>query len=231
MIYLIIFCLGTIFTSFVGVISYRRPSKSYLYDRSRCENCNKIIPLYLNIPIFSFVLLKGKSKCCNTKIKIKYLFFEIFGGMAFIYIYIKYGLTVNFLIKALEFLILLLIIDIDLKEHNIYIKDVVYVFVFEFIYKILNSSLNINYFKCAILFGIIFYLIFTITKSLGEGDVILAFLVGFFLDNVFDLILLFRNIFIFASISSILLIVVKKKSRKDYIAFSPYIILGLLTVI
>jgi leader peptidase (prepilin peptidase)/N-methyltransferase len=70
-----LFCIviGAVIGSFLNVCIYRIPEGSLLSPaRSVCRSCQKIIPWYHNIPIASFVLLRGRSACCNNRISWQY---------------------------------------------------------------------------------------------------------------------------------------------------------------
>lgn len=213
----------------MGVLLYRRPKNmDYIFSRSKCENCNYIIPYYYNIPIMSFLILRGRCKNCREKINYNTLFYEILCGFISLYIFSIYKISFNYIIRLLEVLIIVLIIFSDILEKNIYISDICILFILEFFYKIYNKHLNFFNFKYAFVFFSIMLILKILTKSMGSGDVILSFIIGFFFDDIYYIFLVFRMSFVLASIVSILLILVKKKTRKDYIAFSPYLLISLL---
>ena len=227
--YLFSFFIGSIFGSFIAVILYRRPKNiKYVFGRSKCESCNYTIPYYYNIPIISFLILKGKCKNCNVKINYNNLFYEILCGVVSLYIFNIYGLSFNYILRFFQMLIIVLIIFSDILEKDIYIIDMFLLFIIEFIYKIYNNNLNINNLKYALIFFFIMLLLYILTKSIGMGDVILSFVIGFFFDNIYYVFLIFRMSFVLGAIVSIVLILSKKKTKKDYIAFSPYLLISLL---
>ncbi|NQU27692.1 MAG: prepilin peptidase [Candidatus Marinimicrobia bacterium] len=74
--------LGTIFGSFLNVIIYRLPrSESIAIPRSYCPNCRQPIPIYRNIPIFSFLVQRGKCADCSAKISWQYPLVELINGI------------------------------------------------------------------------------------------------------------------------------------------------------
>lgn len=229
MIDLLFFMLGSIIASFLSVVMYRRnKGLNYIKDRSRCEYCNKIIPIYLNIPIISYILLRGTTNCCNKKIRVSIFINEIVGGLLLFVLYKRYDLNLLFLIRSIEFFIIFLIFITDINEQNIYLKDLSLLFVMDIMYKIYNKNLTVKSFIAGIILFTIFYIIYKFTKSIGEGDIILAFVIGFISNNIINSLLIFRNSFLIASVVSIILICLKRKTRKDYIAFAPYLILALI---
>ena len=71
-------CMG----SFLCVCVERLPKGlSVISPRSRCVHCGKIIPWYLNIPIFSWLFLRGKARCCKKAIPVSYLLSELGVGI------------------------------------------------------------------------------------------------------------------------------------------------------
>ncbi len=72
------FLLGLCLGSFINVVTYRIPRKiSIIHPRSYCPNCNNTIKIIDNIPIFSWLRLKGRCSNCNKKISLRYITVEI----------------------------------------------------------------------------------------------------------------------------------------------------------
>ena len=73
-IYVIIFIFGSIMGSFLNVLAVRLSNnESIIYPSSHCHNCQHKLKWYELIPILSYIIQKGKSNCCNTRIPISYL--------------------------------------------------------------------------------------------------------------------------------------------------------------
>ena len=80
-----LFLLGSIFGSFLNVVIYRLPQGlSVIKPASHCISCNHIIKWYENIPIISFIILKGKCSNCNENISILYPAVEMITGLLFV---------------------------------------------------------------------------------------------------------------------------------------------------
>lgn len=89
--YFISFYLGAMFGSYFNVIKIRGFKKS-CYGRSVCTDCGNQLKWYHNIPIFSFLFLKGKCGFCGSKIKKQYIVFEFVVGFIFslvLFFYLK----------------------------------------------------------------------------------------------------------------------------------------------
>lgn len=83
---IMLFLLGTAVGSFLNVIIYRTiHDESWVKGRSHCDHCGRKISWYDNIPIFSFLLLKGNSRCCGRTIPLSYPIVEGITGVLFIW--------------------------------------------------------------------------------------------------------------------------------------------------
>jgi len=74
---------GLLWGSFLNVVIYRVPRElSVVRPGSRCPACGKPIPAYDNIPVLSFLVLRGRARCCGAKMSPRYLLVELLGGIA-----------------------------------------------------------------------------------------------------------------------------------------------------
>jgi len=108
--------LGLVIGSFLNVVILRLPQGgSITLPRSRCPNCKELIHWYDNIPILSYVFLRGRCRRCKKRISARYPFVEALTGVVSLLLYLKLGLTIEWAI-FLAFsatLIVLAFIDID----------------------------------------------------------------------------------------------------------------------
>lgn len=131
-LYLLIFCIGTVFGSFFTLAVYRIPLRQDItHTRSYCPNCNHKLSFLDMIPILSYIFLGGKCRYCKQKIRIRYLLLEIFSGIVFVLfaISIKFNMysilvrneqIIAYLITGLLYLATLFIIaGIDKEKRKI----------------------------------------------------------------------------------------------------------------
>ena len=84
-LYILIFCIGTLFGSFFTLAVYRIPlGKDITHERSFCPNCNHKLSFLDMIPILSYICLGGKCRYCKQKIRIRYLLLEVLTGLIFV---------------------------------------------------------------------------------------------------------------------------------------------------
>jgi len=78
------FVFGSMIGSFLNVCIYRIPEgKSIVHPGSHCYNCGKPIPIYLNIPIFAWLFLRGKAACCGAPFSVRYPAIELLTAILF----------------------------------------------------------------------------------------------------------------------------------------------------
>jgi leader peptidase (prepilin peptidase)/N-methyltransferase len=120
MILFFLFSLGAIIGSFLNVCIVRLPKReSLIRPPSHCPNCNKPIRFYDNIPIISYILLAGKCRYCKNRISLRYPVVEGLTGLMTVALFMRYGLTVQFLLLLVFSAALIIITFIDLAHQII----------------------------------------------------------------------------------------------------------------
>jgi leader peptidase (prepilin peptidase)/N-methyltransferase len=86
------FALGCIIGSFLNVCIHRMPlGKSIVSPPSHCPHCEYSIPFYLNIPLVTWLMLRGRCKNCGAPISPRYFIVEFLTGAAFLGCWLKFG--------------------------------------------------------------------------------------------------------------------------------------------
>ncbi len=130
----IAFIFGLVFGSFLNVVILRIPrDESIVFGASHCYSCQHELKAWHNIPLFSWIFLRGRCSFCRAKISMQYPLIELFSGVIFLLLANKFGISISTFFIALSFLMLLALSMIDLK------------------YKMIPDSLNL----LAILFAIL----------------------------------------------------------------------------
>ena len=115
-----LFIFGLSIGSFANVCIYRLPKKqSVLLPRSYCTTCSAPIRPLDNIPVISYLVLKGKCRDCNNNISITYPFIEIITALLVLAGFFKFRLTFDFLVYVLVVPALVIITVVDIKHQII----------------------------------------------------------------------------------------------------------------
>jgi len=113
---IIAFILGLIIGSFLNVVIIRIPKdESVVFGGSHCTSCGHKLKPWHNIPLFSWLFLRGKCAYCKSSISIQYPIVELLSGVIFFIIAAKYGLTLAAFSISMSFLMLLALSVIDFK--------------------------------------------------------------------------------------------------------------------
>ncbi len=239
---LIIFIFGLIFGSFANVCIYRLPKgKSIVKPGSYCPYCKKEILWYDNIPLLSYIILKGKCRNCGKKISPRYFIVELLTGILFFLIYKNFGLNSSFFIYSLFVLSLIIISFIDIE--TFLISDIIVIpgiflglifsFFFPNIQLLEGKNLEGLFYSLEGLLlggGILLFFAFLgklafKKDAMGGGDIKLLGMIGSFLGWKCVFLSLFFGSLI-GTIISLSLIALKKKKVDEYIPFGPYLGIG-----
>ena len=114
-----IFLFGLAFGSFLNVVIYRVPlRRSVVSPASACPDCGAAIAPYDNIPVLSWLFLRGRCRKCKTRISPRYLFVELLNGLLFVAIFLRFGPTLATLKFCIFTFLVLGLIFID-AEHKL----------------------------------------------------------------------------------------------------------------
>lgn len=176
-------CLG----SFYNVVILRSLSgESIVFPPSKCPKCGHSLYFWHNIPIFSYLLLKGKCYFCKSKISIQYPLVELLTMILFGLTFIKFGATIKtlFVLIWLSAFIIMTMTDIKAKlvDCNIAIGVGVLGIIYNFIFfgwnGVISSVASIA--LCVIILELIARIgyIFAKTRAMGEADTYVAGALG-----------------------------------------------------
>jgi leader peptidase (prepilin peptidase)/N-methyltransferase len=119
-----VFMVGLCIGSFLNVCIYRIPlSKSIASPGSMCPRCQTPIRFYDNIPVLSYLWLKGRCRHCQAKVSLRYPLVELLGGLIALCCFLKFGPSVDAIVYFMLMAALLTVTFIDI-DHRI-IPDVI----------------------------------------------------------------------------------------------------------
>ena len=216
-----VFLLGLIIGSFISAITYRIPKKiDFIKGRSFCDSCKKKLAWYDNIPLFSFLLYKGKSRCCEKKISIRYPLIELVSVIGAVVAWLFFG---NLAFVILFFLTLCIFI-IDL-EHQIIPDELTWIILLLGLIANSQSPMTVLFSAFFLSLLLLFLHLITSGRGMGLGDVKLAVALGLWLGLEKGIIWLILAFIIGGIVASILLLL-KKAKLKTKIAFGPFLIIA-----
>lgn len=253
--YLFFFALGAIVGSFLNVVALRlNTGKSIVYSRSACFNCGKQLRWFELIPVFSFVLQKGRCRNCKSSLSSQYIVVEIITGLVFAAIANMYsnvagvgGLAIAFnpyqtLFYFVIFSLLIVITIYDLR-HMIIPDALSYSFSILALGKLVLDQGTVLFHMpglLSLLAGPILALPFAFIwlvsrgKWMGLGDAKLSLGIGWLLglSGGFSSVI---YAFWIGAVVSIIMIGLNKNTRhhlslKSEVPFAPFLILGLVLV-
>jgi leader peptidase (prepilin peptidase) / N-methyltransferase len=120
MVYFIIALFGLAFGSFLNVCVVRLPQgTSIVAPRSRCPRCGHLIRWYDNIPLASYIVLRGRCRDCRTRISPLYLLVESLTAALLLADFGEYGFTPEFIKWAVFSMMVLVLIFTDFRERRL----------------------------------------------------------------------------------------------------------------
>jgi len=220
------FILGTILGSFLNVVIYRLPrGESLVRPRSRCPNCGAQIRAWDNIPIMSFLLLRGRCRACRAHIAWQYPLVELASGLLVLAAWLRDGSWLDVLAATFFLLSLLAVFFIDLA-HHIVPNAITYPGIALALVLAAGRGRLLESLLAALGAGAFFLLVAIVSRGgMGGGDVKLAAMMGAFLgwpSIVVALLIAFTS----GATVGVLLIASGRRTRKDPIPFGPALALG-----
>lgn len=231
--YIFAFLFGAVVGSFLNVCICRLPEeRSVVSPPSACPSCGVDIRWYDNIPILSYLVLRGQCRSCKASISWRYPLVEALNGLLTLALFVRFGPSLTFLALFLFCSALVAITFIDF-DHQI-IPDVISLpgivvgFVFSFFLPWLGwQSSLVGIVAGGGVLWLIIELYYRLRKEegMGGGDVKLLAMIGAFLGWRAVLFTLFAASLV-GSVVGVSLMYLQKKDGKLAIPFGPYLAFG-----
>jgi len=233
MVTVLAFVFGTVVGSFLNVCIYRLPKEeSIVAPRSRCPACQSPIHALDNIPLVSFVLLRGRCRACGASIPWRYPLVETLTGILFALTVARFGVTLQaaFLLAFLAGLIVISFIDLD---HQI-IPNVITLpgiplglltgLLFRdppLLDRLIGALAGAGFLYLVLFYGGVLYG----QEAMGEGDLNLIAMVGAFLGWKAVIVTILVGCLV-GSVLGLSLIALRRLGRRQHIPFGPFPSLG-----
>lgn len=227
----VVLCLGLTLGSFVNVCIYRLPkNESVITPRSHCPSCKTQISARDNIPVFSYLLLKGKCRQCTVPIPTLYPIIETLMALLLLAGFIKLGASIKFSIFCVIGPALLIIAIIDIK--HLIIPDIVIIpgIVFglvagSYLVGLKNSAVGLLVGGGTFLIISQLYYWFRGRVGIGGGDIKFIAAAGALLGWKQVILIIFLGAF-FGSLTGIPGLVKKKIAAQSKVPFGAYLSVG-----
>jgi leader peptidase (prepilin peptidase)/N-methyltransferase len=233
--------LGLAVGSFLNVVIHRVPRKeSVVQPRSRCPRCGTQLADRDNVPVLSWVLLRGRCRTCGEPISIRYPLVEVATAALFVAAALRFGWDWALPAYLVLFASLLAISLIDL-EHYIIPNRIVYPTLALSVPLLVVAAAATGHWRdlehaaigALTAWGLLLVIHLVSPRGMGFGDVRLAFLLGLFLGWL-GLSYVFLGLFLgflFGSLVGLVLILLRRRGRRDHIPFGPFLATGALVAI
>jgi leader peptidase (prepilin peptidase)/N-methyltransferase len=235
---ILIIVFGGVVGSFLNVCIYRLPrEKSIVLPSSFCPNCEDPIKFYDNIPMLSYILLRGKCRRCGARISMRYPVVEFLTALFFYLLYRKMGLTPELPILMVFVALLVVISFIDLEFQII--PDILSIgglaagFLLSFLrpYFTWGDALTGILVGGGVLYAIaIGYQLLAKREGMGGGDIKLLAMIGSFC-GLKGVIFSLMAGSVVGTLVGLPLMFVKGENTKYAIPFGPFLSLGALVFI
>ena len=233
-----LFVIGAVLGSFLNVVIYRVPrGESVVRPPSACPACGTRLRWSDNVPVLSYVLLRGRCRYCGAAISPRYLVVEVLSGLLPVVLFARFGWGREFLVFWPLAYVLLVVsfIDLDLRiiPDRVTLPGIVVGLVAAPLLGLLgfwDSLLGVVAGGGALyVIGLLGEVILR-KESMGGGDVKLAAMLGAFLGWKTILLALFVAFFLGAAVGTAV-IAAKPRDWDRAVPFGPFIAIGALLVI
>ena len=194
----LIFIFGSLLTSFYLVLGERLPKNESINGRSHCDTCHHDLRWIDIIPIFGYLINRGKCHFCKSKIPVCHLLLELLGGALFSISYLIYGFSFELAI-LLIFISVFMIESVSDRKYMIVLDRIWMIGIIPLIIiRIIQGEFLTYLISAAALFSILFIIAYLSQKiykkdALGGGDVKLFIFIGFILTIGQGLLALFMT--------------------------------------
>jgi len=248
--FIFVFLIGLCLGSFLNVLIHRLPKGEKIFlDRSKCPHCGTYLKWYHNIPLVSFILLRGRCAFCHQKISLIYPTVELLTAILLLLIYAKFNYNfLTFIFLTIYALIGITISFIDLKTKEIPDLLSLPLFVLGILFSTLGYNPKVSGFELSLVsglagIGVLFlinevYYLLTKRDGIGMGDLkLMAGIGSYFSYYSFYYVLLYGSIIgvvayiLYKSLQKLLKkekVEEAKELLKTEIPFGPFLFIGSL---
>ncbi|WP_335869184.1 prepilin peptidase [Bacillus sp. 2205SS5-2] len=229
---IIIFLYGITLGSFYNVVGLRIPvKKSIVSPRSACTSCGHELTAWELIPVFSYMMLRGKCRQCSARVSPLYPIMELITGLLFVLVYVRFDFSAEALIGITLVSLLIIITVSDLAYMLIPDKILLFflgLFFLEFLF-LLPHHLVESVLGATVGFTLLLLISVLSKGGMGGGDIKLFALLGFVLGVKLVLLAFFFSTLL-GAIGGIVGLWLNVFKKGKPIPFGPFIATGTILV-
>ncbi len=220
----------------------REKLRDAAFGRSRCDHCHTAIAWYDNVPLISYVLLRGRCRHCGKSISHYHPFLELSLALYLVVAYLGYDLEFQFFVAAIFGLFLILIFAYDLKHQlipNAFVVPAILLalllIVAQYVLGFQHSPVNLllwssnpTSYVIGGLAGGLFFLALSLISGgrwIGGGDIKLGFLLGLLLGWPYILVALI-GAYLIGTLYAVILVATKHAKLSSMVPFGPMLVFG-----
>lgn len=229
----VVFLFGAVIGSFLNVCIYRLPlDQSIVSPGSHCMSCGAAVRWFDNIPIISWLVLRGRCRNCGTGFSIRYPLVELLTACLLLLLFLRFGLSTTFAVYALLAVALIVVTFIDFDHQiipdEISLSGVVLGFLASFFLPEPGwisslAGIVVGWGSLALVFYA--YLWLTGREGMGGGDAKLLAMLGAFLGLQAVPFIIFTSSLV-GSVVGLSWMALQRKGRHLAIPFGPYLAFG-----
>jgi Type II secretory pathway, prepilin signal peptidase PulO and related peptidases len=225
---------GMLIGSFINCLAWRLYKEETIFGRSYCPKCLGKIKWYDNIPVLSFLILKGKCRSCTQKISWQYPLVELITGLLFYGAFLFLGGNLIDLIRSFIIIsILVLVFIFDFRWYLIPVSALLWSTPVIIILGALTYPLNIGYYIFALVITMAIATIFfgaqyliTRGKGIGEGDIWLGAFLGAAFFNLRELSVAVLSAYCIGALVGIILLISGNKKWGSKLPLGVFLSIG-----
>jgi len=237
---------GAVLGSFGNVLIYRLPrEQSLIKPASRCPHCGHHVRAFDNIPVISYLILRGRCRDCGEPIAIRYPLIELASGLLFLGAAINFGWSLATLFYGLLLVALLVLSIIDIEEEwlpwvitfpmtAIGLLGSALGATLPFIDSLIGGAAGLAFFGFVALFGLIVK-----RETMGGGDIVFGLMAGTFLGWEMTFFMIFLACFLGLVVNFHLVVfvvlrflrILRREREIKPIIFGPFLSVGTALVI
>lgn len=231
--YLFIFFIGLAVGSFLNVVIYRyKTGESVVRPPSRCPSCGQRLAVRDLVPLFSFLLLRGRCRYCRVSLSPRYPLVELLSGAVFLLCFHYFFLSPAFFKYTVIFCGLLVISGIDLEHQLIPNRMVLILFGWALLWQLFYPAVPLGSALLGMVTGggLLFAVLLVSRGGMGGGDVKLMAVLGLLVGWPYVLVVLMLS-FITGGLVGIALLLRGRKTRKSPLPFGPFLSLAFFVAV